>query len=98
LFQNGKLTGTQVAQLKAKYIELHKTLKKSRENEASLLKESKECLLKLEENKEILLKADSFPDNLTNEVLKMRAQLLKYENDFSCSEDRVYNLEYKISQ
>jgi len=28
LFQNGKLTGTQVAQLKAKYIELHTTLKK----------------------------------------------------------------------
>ena len=28
LFQNGKLTGTQVAQLKAKYVELHLTLKK----------------------------------------------------------------------
>ena len=28
LFQKGKLTGTQVAQLKAKYIELHSTLKK----------------------------------------------------------------------
>ena len=28
LFQKGKLTGTQVAQLKAKYIELHLTLKK----------------------------------------------------------------------
>jgi hypothetical protein len=28
LFQNGKLTGTQVAQLKAKYTELHLTLKK----------------------------------------------------------------------
>ena len=28
LFQSGKLTGTQVAQLKAKYVELHMTLKK----------------------------------------------------------------------
>lgn len=77
---------------------MYNALKKSRQNEANLLKESKECLKNLEENKEILQKADTFPDNLNNEVLKMRAQLLKYENDFSCSEDRIYNLEYKQSQ
>ena len=41
LFQSGKLTGTQVAQLKSKYIELLTTLKKSRENEAQLLKVGK---------------------------------------------------------
>ncbi|CAF0929077.1 unnamed protein product [Brachionus calyciflorus] len=97
LFQNGKLTGTQVAQLKSKYIELHNTLKKSRENEAKLLKESKECLKKLEENHEVLQKADGFPENLTNEVLKLRAQYLKCENDASCSEERLYNLEYKLA-
>ncbi|RNA21673.1 coiled-coil domain-containing protein [Brachionus plicatilis] len=97
LFQEGKLTGTQVAQLKAKYIELHNTLRKSRENEARLLKESKECLKKLEENHEVLHKADAFPENLTNEVLKLRAQFLKSENDASCSEERLYNLEYKLA-
>jgi hypothetical protein len=36
-----------------------------------------------------------FPDNLTSEVLKLRAQYLKYENDAACSEERLYNLEYK---
>lgn len=97
LFQAGKLTGTQVAQLKAKYVELHLTLKKSRENEAQLLKESKECLKKLDENKEVLQKAEAFPDNLTTEVLKIRAQYLKYENDAACSEERLYNLEYKLA-
>ena len=97
MFQKGKLTGTQVAQLKAKYIELHSTLKKSRDNEAKLLKESKDYLMKLDENREILQRADAFPDNLTSEVLKLRAQYLKYENDASCSEERLYNLEYKQS-
>lgn len=86
-----------MAQLKAKYIELHNALKKSRENEARLLKESKECLKKLEENQEVLHKADAFPDNLSNEVLKLRAQFLKSENDASCSEERLYNLEYKLA-
>jgi hypothetical protein len=97
LFQNGKLTGTQVAQLKAKYVELHLTLKRSRENEARLLKESKECLKQLDDNKEVLQKADAFPDNLTNEVLKIRAQYLKYENDAACADERLYNLEYKLA-
>ena len=41
-------------------------------------------------------KADAFPDNLTNEVLKIRAQYLKYENDAACSEERLYDLEYKL--
>ncbi len=59
------------------------------------MKESKEYLIKLQENKEILQKADMFPDDLTNEVMKLRAQYLKYENDAACSEERLYNLEYK---
>jgi len=71
--------------------------KRSRENEARLLKESKECLKKLEDNKDILHKADAFPDNLTNDVLKLRAQYLKHENDAACSEERLYNLEYKLA-
>lgn len=71
------------------------TLKKSRENEARLLKESKECLKKIDENNEILQKADAFPDNLTNEVLKLRVQYLKCENEAACSDERLFNLEYK---
>ena len=69
---------------------------RSRENEARLIKESKDYLKKIEENKEVMQKADAFPDNLTNEVLKIRAQYLKFENDAACSEERLYNLEYKL--
>ena len=62
-----------------------------------MLRESKSCIQQLELNREILQRADAFPDNLTSEVLKLRAQYLKYENDASCSEERLYNLEYKQS-
>lgn len=61
------------------------------------MRESKEYLKKIDHHKEILQKADAFPDNLNNEVLKLRAQFLKYENDAACSEERLYNLEYKLS-
>lgn len=70
---------------------------RSRENEARLLRESKEYMKKIDQHKDILQKADAFPDNLNNEVLKLRAQFLKYENDAACSEERLYNLEYKLS-
>ncbi len=72
-------------------------MKRSRENEARLLKESIECIKMLEEHKEVMQKADAFPDNLTNKVLKLRAQKLKFENDAACSEERLYNLEYKLA-
>lgn len=45
-------------------------------------------------------KAEQFPDNLSNlsnEVLKLRAQYLKYNNDYSCFEEREYDLNYKIA-
>jgi hypothetical protein len=72
-------------------------IKRSRENESRLLKETKDCLKKLDENKEVLQRADAFPDNLNNEVLKLRAQFLKYENDAACSEERLYDLDYKLA-
>lgn len=80
-----------------KYFSITLIVTRSRENESRLLRDSKFCLQRLDENREILQKADAFPDNLTSEVLKLRAQYLKYENDASCSEERLYNLEYKQS-
>ena len=68
---------------------------RSRENETRLIRESKKCLKKLDANREVLKRADAFPDNLTNEVMRIRAQFLKYENETSCTEERIYNLEYK---
>ena len=70
---------------------------RSRDNESKLLKESKDCIIKLQSNREVLHRADAFPENLTNEVLRLRAQYLKYENDAACSEERLYNLDYKLT-
>lgn len=72
-------------------------VQRSRENEVRLLRESKEYMKRIDQHKEILQKADTFPDNLSNDVLKLRAQFLKYENDAACSEERLYNLEYKLN-
>ena len=60
----------------------------------------KESLRRLEEDKETLEKAEQFPDNLSNlsnEILKLRAQYLKCTNDHSCYEERQYDLDYKIA-
>jgi hypothetical protein len=54
----------------------------------------------LEEDKETLEKAEQFPDNLSNlsnEILKLRAQYLKCTNDHSCYEERQYDLDYRIA-
>ncbi len=54
----------------------------------------------MEEDKETLEKAEQFPDNLSNlsnEILKLRAQYLKCTNDHSCYEERQYDLDYRIA-
>ncbi|XP_013065193.2 coiled-coil domain-containing protein 146-like [Biomphalaria glabrata] len=96
LFQEGKLTGTKVAFLKAKYSELHETLKRTRENESRLLQEAKKFANDLDKQCEELEKGDNFPENSNTEVSKMREQLLKYNNDLIEAEDKQYQLEYKI--
>ena len=45
-------------------------------------------------------KAEEFPENLSNlsnEVMKLRAQYLKYSNDVNGLEEREYELSYKIA-
>jgi len=96
LFQEGKLTGTKVAFLKAKYTELHETLKRTRESEAQLMQEAKEFTNEKERQVGELQKADEFPNSSNTEVTKLREQLLKYNNDISQAEERQYQLEYKI--
>ncbi|KAH9508117.1 hypothetical protein Btru_054756 [Bulinus truncatus] len=96
LFQEGKLTGTKVAFLKAKFSELHETLKRTRENESRLLQEAKRFTNDLDKQCEELDRGDNFPDNSNTEVSKMREQLLKYNNDLIEAEEKQYQLEYKI--
>lgn len=96
LFHEGKLTGTKVAHLKAKYTELHDCLKRTRESEANFLRQAKEFASDLERQKSELERADNFPDSSNTEVSKMRQQLLKYNNELKQGQERQYQLEYQI--
>ncbi|XP_059175835.1 coiled-coil domain-containing protein 146-like [Physella acuta] len=96
LFQEGKLSGTKVAFLKAKYTELHETLKRTRESEARLLQEAKKSTNELDRQFIELEKGDHFPENSNTDVSKLREQLLKHNNDLAEAEERQYQLEYKI--
>ncbi|XP_054752363.1 coiled-coil domain-containing protein 146-like [Lytechinus pictus] len=96
LFQEGKLTGTRVAQLKAKYTELHKTLGRTRESELGLLQTAKEATQVLEKQTVELEKADNFPDSSNTENSKLRAKLLKHNNEIDQAEERNYQYEFKI--
>lgn len=96
LFQEGKLTGTKVAHLKAKYTELHELLKSTRDNETKLLQQAKDCVIELDKQKSELEKADNFPESSNTEVTKMRQQLLKYNNEYKQAMERQYQLEYQI--
>ncbi|XP_076468743.1 coiled-coil domain-containing protein 146-like [Babylonia areolata] len=95
LFLEGKLTGTKVAMLKAKYSELHETLKSTRESETRLLQEAKEFTQELERQRVELERADNFPEAYNTETAKLREQLLKYTNELAETQEREYQLEYK---
>lgn len=95
LFQEGKLTGTKVAILKAKYTDLHETLKSTRESETRLLRQAKEFTQELEAQRVELERADNFPESYNTEPAKLREQLLKYTNDLIETQEREYSLEYK---
>ncbi|KAL3853073.1 hypothetical protein ACJMK2_016653 [Sinanodonta woodiana] len=96
LFQEGKLTGTKVAHLRAKYTELYETLKGSRDNMTKLLRQARDYSSVLEKQRVDLEKADTFPDGENTEVSKLRQQLLKYRNEYKQAEDREYQLQYKL--
>ncbi|XP_072181857.1 coiled-coil domain-containing protein 146-like [Diadema setosum] len=96
LFQDGKLTGTRVAQLKAKYTELHKTLARTRESELGLLQMAKELTQSMEKQSIELEKADNFPDSSNSETSKLRAKLLKHNNEIDQAEERNYQYDFKI--
>ncbi|XP_030856124.1 coiled-coil domain-containing protein 146 [Strongylocentrotus purpuratus] len=96
LFQEGRLTGTRVAQLKAKYTEVHKTLGRTRESELGLLQMAKEATQTLEKQTTELEKADNFPDSSNTENTKLRTKLLKHNNEIDQAEERNYQYEFKI--
>ncbi|XP_037745136.1 coiled-coil domain-containing protein 146 isoform X2 [Chelonia mydas] len=97
LFSAGKLPGTRVAALKAKYTALHETVISLQESEIQLLQEAKHFTVEIEQQKQALEKADQFPEGFTSEVSRMRQQLLKYQNEYTAIKEREYELQYRLN-
>ncbi|KER27523.1 hypothetical protein T265_05480 [Opisthorchis viverrini] len=94
-FHAGKLTSTEVAVYKARYMKVHEALKRTRENEFSLIQLSKRYMAEIEEQEQQLIKADQFPDNTITEPAQMRAQILNYYNSAMETDERVEMLQYE---
>ena len=69
---------------------------RSRKEEARLRQEEHHYLTQIEKQKRILEEGESFPDKITTEVQQRRKDLLKYSNDLACTNERLFDLEYKI--
>ncbi|KAA3680980.1 uncharacterized protein DEA37_0006595, partial [Paragonimus westermani] len=91
----GKLTSTEVAVYKARYMKLHEALKKTRDNEFNLIQLSKRYMGEIEEQEQELTRADQFPDNAITEPSQMRAQILSYYNTAMETDERVEMLHYE---
>ncbi|KAG8577136.1 hypothetical protein GDO81_010074 [Engystomops pustulosus] len=96
LFADGKIPGTRIAELKAKYTFLNETLKSIQESEIQLLQDANALSIITCRNTTALKKADQFPEGSNTEVSRMRQQLLKYNNDLNEAEEREYRLQYKL--
>ncbi|XP_075713445.1 coiled-coil domain-containing protein 146 [Rhinoderma darwinii] len=96
LFAAGKIPGTRVAELKAKYTLLYENLKSIQESEIQLLQDAKRFTYSLEQQQNELDKADEFPEGSNTEVSRMRQKLLKYNNELNEAEEREYHLQYKL--
>nr|XP_009667759.1 PREDICTED: coiled-coil domain-containing protein 146 [Struthio camelus australis] len=96
LFSSGKLPGSRVAELKAKYALLHKTVISLQESEIQLLQEAKHLSVELEQQQHELEKADQFPEESASEASQMRQQLLKCQNECSAIKEREYVIQSKV--
>jgi len=69
---------------------------RKRSNEQRLIQQAKDFSNQLAQQKYDLDKADMFPANSTSEVSQMRESLLSYHNDLAETDERLYQLHYKI--
>uniref|UniRef100_A0A8C9EEE0 Coiled-coil domain containing 146 n=1 Tax=Phocoena sinus TaxID=42100 RepID=A0A8C9EEE0_PHOSS len=93
----GKLPGTRMAELKAKYTLLHDTVISMQESEVQLLQEAKHFTEQIQQQEFHLKQADNFPQAFTTEVSKMREQLLKYQTEYSAVEEREFHNQYRLN-
>ncbi|XP_054673471.1 coiled-coil domain-containing protein 146 isoform X2 [Grus americana] len=96
LFSAGKITGTRVAELKGKYILLHKTVISLQESEIQLLQEAKRLSVELEQQQHELEKAEQFPEESSSEVSRIRQQLLSCQNEYNAIKEREYEVQFKM--
>ncbi|XP_068829469.1 coiled-coil domain-containing protein 146 [Capricornis sumatraensis] len=92
----GKLPGTRMAELKAKYTLLHNTVMSTQESEVQLLQDAKRFTEQIQEQQFHLQQADRFPQAFTTEVSKMREQLLKYQNEYNAVKEREFHNQYRL--
>ncbi|XP_013365967.1 PREDICTED: coiled-coil domain-containing protein 146 [Chinchilla lanigera] len=93
----GKLPGTRMAELKAKYTLLHDTVISTQESEVQLLQNAKRFTEQIQQQQLHLQQADGFPEALSTEVSKMRGQLLRYQNEYNAVKEREYHNQYRLS-
>uniref|UniRef100_A0A8C6DZR9 Coiled-coil domain containing 146 n=1 Tax=Moschus moschiferus TaxID=68415 RepID=A0A8C6DZR9_MOSMO len=93
----GKLPGTRMAELKAKYNLLHDTVMSTQESEVQLLQDAKHFTEQIQEQQFHLQQADDFPQVFTTEVSKMREQLLKYQNEYNAVKEREFHNQYRLN-
>ncbi|XP_039219768.1 coiled-coil domain-containing protein 146 isoform X1 [Crotalus tigris] len=97
VFYAGKIPGTRLAELKAKYALLHNTLVSLQESEIQLLQDAKRFTVKLEEQQQELEKAEQFPESATSEVSKLRQQYLRYFNEYNAIQEREFEIQYRLN-
>uniref|UniRef100_G1PE07 Coiled-coil domain containing 146 n=1 Tax=Myotis lucifugus TaxID=59463 RepID=G1PE07_MYOLU len=93
----GKLAGTRVAELKAKYTFLHDTLISTQDSEVHLLQNAKRFTERIHQQRFHLQQADRFPEAFSTEVSKMREQLLRYQNEYNAVKEREYHNQYRLN-
>ncbi|XP_029783741.1 coiled-coil domain-containing protein 146 [Suricata suricatta] len=93
----GKLPGTRMAELKAKYTLLHDTVISTQESEVQLLQDAKRFTKQIQQQQIHLQQADNFPEAFTTEVSKMRQQLLKYQNEYNAVKEREFHNQYRLN-
>lgn len=97
LYAMGKLPGTRMAELKAKYTLMHDTLASTQESEITLLQNVKRYTEQIQQQQFHMQQAENFPDAFTTEVSKMREQLLKYQNEYNAAKERDYHNQYRLN-
>ncbi|XP_045420247.1 coiled-coil domain-containing protein 146 isoform X2 [Lemur catta] len=93
----GKLPGTRMAELKAKYTLLHDTVVSTQESEVQLLQNAKRFAEQIQQQQFHLQQADKFPEAFSTEVSKMREQLLKYQNEYNAVKERESHNQYRLN-